>query len=328
MSSRNFDERFPAMFQPGGEEAAEDWPPPATEFVSPQAAGAPAHIAQGSGGQDAGTALAGTPQRSPQSSPVPAWPRRGWLAPMAAAVAMLCAGAFALAAQYWMPSSIEFGRAAFQGVELQPWGEIVHAAAPPLLAAGTGILAALLFLASRRTAARERLLRVVFSAAAVVVVLSGWTGIFAPVLFQDAAVQSTGGGTHAYVLPWTYMVGPSGTWLFAAGLLMLSVLVVVPAGGRPRPVRGLWLGAAMATAGLCALFVEYLAPLLAGVVIVEVFRGQVVTHQDWAFLAPPLVAPLLLSGLAVIGWALLCRAASPRRGPAATGGPSAVEPGQ
>ncbi len=351
MSSRNFDERFPPMFQPGGEDLPEYGHPSALQFAGPQTPGP-----QAPPPQEAGTAPQGAPATSDPPATTPDWPWRRWLVPSAAAAAMLAAGAFTLGAQYWLPSSTEFGRTTFGGVELQPWGQIILPAAPPLLASGTGILAVLLFLASRHKAAGERPLRMAFAAAAVVVALAGWVGMFAPVAFPDAAIASLGDGTRAFVFPWTYMVGPSGAWLLAVGTLMLATLVVVPrrwqlapmadgelpdqaaaaladagpaamapSGGRPSPARGLWLGAALAAAGLCTLFVQYLAPLVTGDVIVEVFRGQVLTHQDWAFLVQALAAPLLVSGFTAIGWALVYRAATPRRGQAAEGGPSAVE---
>lgn len=344
MPSRNFDERYPAMFQPGGEaDGTADWAP-ATGSAGPippmheqrgHQATAPEpgrglagpHAAEPG---DAATFLHGEQASAAGGSVAPGpWPLRLWLGPLAAALAMLAGGVFAMTAQYWVPSAMTIDPSNFGGVDLQPWGYAAMDAAPPLFLAGSGILAGLLFLASRRSAGREPALRRSFGVLAAALGVAGWVGMFAVAMFPQALSQWTSSNNNGRPspMPWTYVVGGSGMWLFMLALAMAAVLIVLPprrqeAGTR----RGLLYGAALAGAGTFALFAPYLYPTATGTVVVQLSGGGQATRQGWAALAPGLAIPLLMVGFAVIGWALLAFATTPRRSPEADGGPSAVEP--
>ncbi|MBP2413171.1 hypothetical protein JOF48_001970 [Arthrobacter stackebrandtii] len=325
MPSSNFDERYPAMFQPGGETTGMIVEDPTayhseraqTLHVMPEPI-MPEHVPPLHEGHE--------PTRGGNAEAAP-WPFLTWLGPLLVAFVLLAGGVFSLSAQYWLPSATTFDPSKFQGVDLQPWGYAVVTAAAPLFMAGCGILGALVFLASRRDADREASFRRGFGVLAAAIGVAGWVGMFAPSMFPQA-LSNFGDNSGGYAaMPWTYLVGGSGLWLFILALSMTAVLTVLPPGqGRPRPLRGLGLGAVLSMAGTYALLAPYLHPTATGTVIVELANGAQATSQGWAALAPTLAAPLLLVGLAVIGWAVLYLAATARRGPAAEGGPSAVEP--
>lgn len=362
MAKPNFDERFPLMFQPGGADPGMPaWPPAAApletagshiaDVTSPAGSPQRTDALAGATPSDAGTAGAGLPHAPAPQDAAPqdeaphdqtaqshVWPPLLWISALAASAVMLAAGVFALTAQYWLPSSMEMDPANFQGVQLQPWGQVIFAAAPPLLATGIGIPATLLFLASRRTAEWERALRTTFAGLAAVVGAASWIGLFATVIFPDAALKWAGGGSRGLALPWTYLVSFSGTWLSCLAVLMMAVLFVVPRRWQhpvpeqtmaepasPSAVRGLWFGAAVVAAGLFAMFAPYMFPLATGVVTVELSEGQTSSHEDWAVSAQYLVTPLLLAGFVVLGWALVHLATAPRREPAAELDGSGVE---
>lgn len=232
MSSRNFDERYPSMFQPGGDGGdAPAWSPAegGAALAGPTGAAlAPATVPKEKTGPvtEKPDTVTAAPSRDAKMDS-PAWPPWRWLIALGAAVVMIAAGVFTLMAQYWVPSSMEMDPSQFQGIELQPWGQVVFAAAPALFTTGVGILAAMLFLASRRKAEWEPALRISFAVVAVTVGAAGWVGLFAIVIFPDAMSQwSRAAGNMA--MPWTYLVRFSGSWLFVAALLMLAVLFVVP----------------------------------------------------------------------------------------------------
>ncbi len=248
MSKPNFDERFPSMFQPGGEAPGLPiWVPAANKVevsgTDSAEIGASAGNPQeqdpltGPARKNENAAQTALPQNpSTQDPPVPSpqeqqpqpWQPLLWISALAASALMLAAGVFALTAQYWLPSSMEMDPSKFQGIQLQPWGQVIFAAAPPLLGTGIGIPAALLFLASRRKAAWEKALRTTFAVVAAVVGTASWIGLFATVMFPEAALRWAGGGSRGLALPWTYLVSFSGTWLLSVAVLMLAVLFVVP----------------------------------------------------------------------------------------------------
>lgn len=327
MANKSFDERYPAMFQPGGEghpvmfqpggDGPETGPEPATARVShenqPEQLPAPPTAARTDG---------------TLSTDGAAW--RWWL-PLAAAVAMIAAGLFALTAQYWLPASVTVDPAAFHGIVLQPWGQMIYPAAPALLGTGIGVLGALLLMASRRNAAAESRLRGATAVLAALAGAAGWVSLFATYLFPEVTYNYNGmdGSGQQPPMPWTYLMMPVGTWLLSVAVLLLAALFAVPRrwqdgepGGEGRPVgghpsagRALVLGAAAAVAGILALFAPYLFPLATGSTTIEVSTGNTISQSGWPFMGQFLAAPLLLSGLLVLAWAVLHLALAPGRRP-------------
>ncbi len=130
-----FDDRYPAIFQPGGNELPRASAPARREDPAPE----PGHPG---------------PQRTedPEPADVPAEQATGtprplwiWCVPLAAALAMLAAGIFALTAQYWLQPSMVARPANSLGVVPEPRGQRVNRATPALLSVGLGLLAASFF---------------------------------------------------------------------------------------------------------------------------------------------------------------------------------------
>lgn len=307
-----FDDRYPAIFQPGGNELPRASPPARRDDPAPEP-GAPG------------------PQRAQDPEPVDAVAEQGtprplrltlWLVPLAAALAMLVAGLFALTAQYWLEASMVAGLADSRGVVPEPWGQRVYPAAPALLSVGLGLLAALLFLASRLRSHTEAAGRTAFGVFALLIGLAGWIAQYAFVLlpeqanFAGAAYDGSPRRT-----PWTYVVMACGPQFLVLALVMLAVLVVVPrlwqedpaaedqaglvqAPGKPSVRRGAWFGAGAVAAGLLALFAAVLFPPLktARTRALESTEGYITPWSDlMQFMAPP----LMLAGLGVLAWAAI-----------------------
>lgn len=333
----DFDERYPAMFQPGGE-GPDAGPEPAAARVSqenqPDQVKAASTAARADGSDATATRTDGTP-----STDGLAW---RWWVPLAAAVVLIAAGLVALTVQYWLPASMDMDPAAFQGIVLQPWGQLVYPAAPALIGTGTGLLGVLLFLASRRSKAAEPQFRAATATLAALAGAAGWVFLFATYLFPEVIFDGYDSNGRPPPMPWTYMVMPVGTWLLSVALLLLAALLTVPRrrqsagpdgemlslGGGPSAGRALVFGAAATVAGVLALFASYLFPLATGSTTIEVSAGNTVSQSGWAVMAPYIASPLLLAGLLILAWAVLYLALKPVRAVRQSQWEaSAVEPG-
>lgn len=308
---KQFDDRYPAIFQPGGNElprasgpARRDDPAPLPGEPDPQQ---------------------GDPLPEPADIPADAatpWPVWLWLVPLGTAVAMLAAGFFALTAQYWLEASMVASPANSLGVGPEPWGQRVNQAAPALLSVGFGLLAALLFLATRIRAQTEAAGRTVFGVLTLLVGVAGWIALYAFVLFPEQAnFASAAYDGSPRRTPWTYVVMSCGPQLLVLALFMLAVLVVVPrlwqdnptegeqpgplqATGKPSVRRGAWFGAITVAAGLLALFAAVLFPP------VETARSWAMESAQsylpaWSELVQFVTPPLMLGGLGVLAWAAI-----------------------
>ncbi|WP_146070208.1 hypothetical protein [Arthrobacter sp. GMC3] len=311
-----FDQRYPAIFQPGGNElprvtTTASKSEPRTSSVGP------AHPV------DVETSSSPTTTAQPLAPSVETpglW--RGWIAPLAAAAAMLSAGVFVITAQYWLAASMVVGPADSLGVEPEPWGQSVNRAAPALLTVGFGLLAVVLFLASRNRPATETAARNAFVVLALCLGVAGWIALYAFYLFPEQAQFSGAAydGTPRRT-PWPFVVMPCGPALLTVALVMLAVLIVVPrrwpinpagaedsgtvqASGKPSIGRGICFGLVAAVAGVMAL----VAPTLfqqpqnmrsgEGDSVVTVF-------PSWPELMQYLSPPLLVVSLGTLAWAAI-----------------------
>lgn len=337
MRNGNFDERYPAMFQPGGDGPDSAGEPAAHSPAAPPEPDEKRHAVQANSGP--GYTTEAGPGETGGHGDGPAW---RWWVPLAAAVAMIAAGLFALTAQYWLPPSMEMDPAAFQGIVLQPWGQLIYPAAPALLGTGTGILGALILMASRRSAAAEPPLRAAMAVLAALAGAAGWVFLFATYLFPEVIFDGYDSNGRPPPMPWTYLVMPVGTWLLSVALLLLATLLTVPRrwhsgrpegdalplGGRPSAGRALVFGVVATVAGVLTLFAPYLFPLATGTTTIEVSAGNTVSQAGWATVAQFVSGPLLLAGLVILAWALLHLALSPRSaGHQGQGEAPTVEPG-
>lgn len=350
MKNSEFDERYPAIFQPGGDEHVRTAVPPAPASVKPREAAVavptrripvlePASLDPKSFSENQPTAPDSDTSAdeatmvasvASDSARCPAW---RWLIPVGVALVLLVAGVFCLGAQYWVPASLEIDPSKFHGLNVQPWGLFVYQAAPFLLGGGAGILGGMLFLASRRWAARETVLRTAFGLFALAVGVAGWVTNFALVFFPEASYMRTADYNAApQPAPLAYVLMSCGIWLLCLALLMLAVLFVVPRRWRhvwpdagdgtnqnvptdrgPSAGRGLVFGVAATFASVFALFAPYMFPMSTGVQTVQTADGGTYSQQAWAALAQGLLVPLMLAGMIVLSWACITLAVTPRR---------------
>ncbi|WP_146233287.1 hypothetical protein [Arthrobacter psychrolactophilus] len=201
MSKQGFDARYPAMFQPGGEQSTTPEPPTAALAPVPL----PAQVAQPE------------PQivQARAAHPAEKHPELIWRRPLALAVACLVAAVFCFMAQYWLDVSISFEESAAFGWMNQQWPNLIFPATSPLLAAGISLIVMWLWMGSRRTAMLEARYRAVFRHAAVGLLLFGLFARFCQQLFPAPlspvmVVDAETGMPVRYLLsqPW-----PADRWL-------------------------------------------------------------------------------------------------------------------
>jgi hypothetical protein len=340
-----FDARYPAIFQPGGDgepQAAEQAPVHVdrtqSNFIRVPAVTAPA-------GTDAGAerrlaADAGMPEaaRAAGTSVAAAHrPRRSWVPAVVVAVLMLAVGVFGMTAQYWLPAARTSNPADYHGLIMEPWGHVSYMAAPAFLVGGFSIAAAMLFLASRRAGRAELVYRLALGLLGALVAAAGFVALFANFLFPEALELGPLEDQSASPnLPWTYAVMPSGVSLLTLGLLVLAVLLVVPrlrqSGGREPwatlregRVRAAWLGAVCLACGTGAMMAPYLFPLSTGSRTVELANGGTAEMQSWVNQAGILMPSLLLAGVIAVAWATILPVVAPTVAPPAEPGLDAVE---
>lgn len=352
MKNSEFDERYPAIFQAGGEQHERSAVPPAPASVKPRAVAAdeparrppvlepvsrdPKYLPDNRPTTPDSDMSADEPptvstMSTVASNPAP-WPAWRWLIPVGVALFLLAAGVFCLGAQYWVPASLKIDPSKFHGLNVQPWGLFVYQAAPFLFGGGAGIIGGILFLASRRWAARETILRTAFGLFALAVGVAGWVTNFAMVFFPEASYQRTTDYTGApQPAPLAYVLMSCGVWLLCLALVMLAVLFVVPRRWRhewpeagdgahqnvptdrgPSAGRGLVFGVAALALSVFVLFAPYMFPMSTGVQTVQTADGGTYSQQAWAALAQGLLIPLMLAGMIVLSWACIRLAVTPR----------------
>ncbi|MEO6530502.1 MAG: hypothetical protein ABIN10_06310 [Specibacter sp.] len=210
MANNEFDERYPALFQPGGEELGTE---PAMAAPTPPV---------GAAGRTASTTAEPAPGEA-------AGPALKWLAPLATAALMIAAGVLALTAQYWIDASMVPGPGDSNRGMSSTWGCDISAAGPAPITMGLGIVAVCLFLASRLQAATESLGRTAFGTFTVAVGTAGLVCLFVFAWFPEPADYTAAaydGATRR--TPWSIVDMPTGLWLVCLSALMLAVLIIVP----------------------------------------------------------------------------------------------------
>lgn len=245
----DFDERYPAMFQPGGDRL----PAPITVPVPmpvpvPAAAPAPAPAPpmpldppSGSAGnlleesQDTPAAEDADGSRIPASAATrPPWSPRTWAAGVAAALLCLAAGLFALTATTWIPASRMTRPEDYLGMSVLPWGWLLLGAAAPLVVAGLGMLALMLFLGSRQFPNNTRTLRAGVAAIAAAALVLAVLGIFFDQLFPGQMQITINPASPQWPVPWQAFLTQAMASFAVLGLTILAVLAVLrPAPGDP-----------------------------------------------------------------------------------------------
>lgn len=311
----DFDKRYPAMFQPGGEghtrehHAPEYLLPPKGEperplqFVAETAAQKMPGLVNELGPADAeGSAPHRAAVREPQ------WGIRSWVLGLSAVCLTFAAAVFCLFAAVLIPAARSSDPSDFHGALMVPWGIAILPGAPALFTAGLGMLAAL-FLAASRHYARSAWW---FQGAAVAVGLAtlscGAVALFGDVLFS-ALLFGPDMGQGENSIPW-YTVFMLSSWqLLLLGLAVLAVAVIVRPGrngapGAPSLVAALWTGAVLACAGVWTWFAPQFFPLAHGHTV-TMSEGQSYVSSPWTFIVAQAGGPLLSVGAGALFWGLL-----------------------
>ncbi|ALE07134.1 hypothetical protein AL755_19405 [Arthrobacter sp. ERGS1:01] len=326
MGNARFDDRYPEIFQAGGDSGlrSPEPSPHAGVDVSDDAGSVITDRIDPAPRDDAPVpASLSAPTDLPAALPEPAWSPRRWVPAVAAAVLMLAVAVFCITAQYWLPAAKTSNPADYHGLTMDPWGRVIFMAAPAFLAGGLGIVGALLFLASRRSAKAELACRLALGVLGVLVSAAGYVALFANFLFPEALqFGSPGDETVTPDIPWPYAIGPSGVSLLTLGLLILAVLLVVPrrwqSGGPERRAtlrsgraRAAWFGAACLAGGVFSMMLPYIFPLSTASQTVELANGGTTLMSSWSNQAGILMPSLLLVGVIAVAWAVILPAVAP-----------------
>lgn len=309
MSKQGFDARYPAMFQPGGEQSTTPAPPAA----APAPVSLPAQVEKPEP-QIVPARVAGPSEKN-------SW--LIWRVPLALATVCLAAAVFCFMAQYWLNVSISFEESAAFGWMNQQWPNLIFPAASPLLAAGLSLLVVWLWLVSRKTATLEARYRAVFRNIAVGLLLFGLFARFCQQLFPAPlspvmVVDADTGMPVRYLLsqPWPVALGEIASVPLLVGLLMVAGLIAIPAlwpvhepelepDAASLTARANFLtsranltGLGYLIAALCAQLTPLAFPSVQGKKLVQ--GGDISYLQPWTEIVQLLMQPFLIAAVAIL----------------------------
>ncbi|WP_125614475.1 hypothetical protein [Specibacter cremeus] len=312
------DDRYPAIYQRGGDDLPRTAVAPPAAFPT---AGAPPAEAPPAveavpvvDAVPAADAPGPDPDQPDADGPRPApWRAGRARVLLILAAALVAAGVACLTIQYWLPASLVMDPAALHGIAVSPWGPTVAAAAPHFMGAGVGLGVAVLFFAARNRPAADRSFRATALAWALALVAAGLWAMFTPGLFPDATMEPQlhrldggGAGLAVYAMPWPYAVSSVATALLAPGLALAAVVVVLPPAGPARPSpHGAWLaGGALVLLGFAAIFAPHLTPLSMGTEP-RTLGELTYSMAPWPTVLQGAAPACLIVGLGVIVWGTL-----------------------
>ncbi|WP_425859789.1 hypothetical protein [Arthrobacter sp. TWP1-1] len=305
MSKQGFDARYPAMFQPGGEQGTTPKPvsqptAPRPVVVEPETP-APVHKVE-----------------SPAITSSLAW-----RLPAALGVVLMAAAVFCFTAQYWGPVTVSFEQASVVGSQSNPWTLILFPLAAPFLTVGLSLLMLILFLFSRQSRAHEGRFRPYLRIIAAGLLIGAWLTQFSPQMFPAVwgptmVIDEETGMPVSYILSMPLSLAlpelaPAFLWV---GLLTVAALVAVPklwqftepgetlASVEFTPqlsflrTRALWVGGLFVAIALAAGFAPRIFPLAAGRTVSQ--EGGITTLQPWTDIVTALAPCFLAAGLTVL----------------------------
>lgn len=308
MSQQGFDARYPAMFQPGGEQSTTPEPPAAAPAPVPLPAQAE--------------------QPEPQivqarvAQPAEKHPGLIWRRPLALAAACLAAAVFCFMAQYWLHVSISFEESAAFGWMNQQWPNLIFPATSPLLAAGLSLIVVWLWMLSRRTSMLEARYRAVFRNVAVGLLLFGVFARFCQQLFPEPlgpvmVIDAETGMPVRYLLsqPWPVALNEIASVPLLIGLLMVAGLLASPplwpvhepeletdvveltAQLTFRTARVNLMGLGYLVAALCAQLTPMAFPSVQGKQLVQ--GGDISYLPPWTEVVQLFMQPFLVAAVAI-----------------------------
>ncbi len=361
MGKQQFDERYPTMFQPGGESVPDhlQWPvqpgsgpgmdhghavslPPAVP-----AALQPAHHGSPDGSVHSGWApglpaadsesateavigaAAHDMESGGQAAAAPAaWPTPAWWVPAAVGTFLFAAGLVIVGIPVMMSGSTDDPNSMNMA---QMWVYTAGQVASPLIGAGLGALAAVLFLNIRVRPKRAEGLRRLFAIATAAVLFAGFYAQFAMFLLQPVPEQSYDSFSgQSYTVINTPAVATALSMVafgpLLVGFLMLAALSAVR---RPSRLRAYLVGLSFLGAAAVAQFAPQIFPDIPPTT--QYFEGGNQAVAAWPFWLPGLAPSLLAAGALVLAVTALfpALAAAVRMPvPAPVGEPPAVAPGR
>jgi hypothetical protein len=305
MSKQGFDARYPAMFQPGGEQGTTPKPmsqptaqPPVV--AEPETPAPPHDVA------------------SPEKSSFPAW-----RLPTALGVVMVAAAVFCFTAQYWGPVTVSFEQAAVASAPNNPWTLVLYPMAAPLLTVGLSILMLILFLFSRQSEAHEGRFRASLGIIAAGLLMGALLTQFSHQMFPAAlgpamVIDEESGMPVSYILSLPLSLAlpelaPAFLWV---GLLTVAALATVPklwrftepgknlASAEFMPQlsflrnRAICVGGLFVAIALVAAFAPRIFPRAVGRTVSQ--EGGMTTLQPWTDIVTSLAPCFLAAGLTIL----------------------------
>lgn len=318
----DFDERYPAMFQPGGDGPSSEnhvpeqllppkgVPAPPLPSVVERAVGRVPEVAPEAGPVEVER---DAPHRA--AAPETQWGSSSWAAGLIAVVLTFAAAAFCLFAAALIPAARSSAPSDFHGILMIPWGIAILPGAPALFTAGMGMLAALFLLASRHYPRRVWRFHLAGAAVGLVALAGGTVAMFSEILFAE--MLYTTAMMQENFIPW-YMVFQLASWqLLFLGLAILALTVVLRPQGNGVPSRAsaaaaLWTGSVLAVAGVWSWFAPQAFPLAEGTTV-NMSQDQFYRVQAWTYVVGQAGGPLLAVGAATLFWGLLVLTTTRRR---------------
>lgn len=332
MGSQEFDRRYPAMFQPGGEDGADELFVPSP---LPHREHADAQLQDTAGAQalaPAGPSLAGAFEVSARRQDeahsagepdelngpgrgdvktargpvrVIEWSARTWTLCLAVILLTFAGSAFCMVAVQVIPGAASVDPTQFHGMMVAPWGSLILPGTSALLTAALGMLAGLFFAAARHYTARAWWCQGAAAAVGLAALAGGFLGMFSEMLFAETLYNPrTYQGN--YYFPW-FIVFQQAAWqllLLGLGILALVAIVRLGRGGVPAtPSAGgaLWTGILMVCAGVWTWFALQFYPLAEGR-MVNLDGQQPYMMQPWTTIISQAGGPLIAVGSAALFW--------------------------
>ena len=319
----DFDERYPAMFQPGGEGYAREHhaperllppqgePAPRLQFVAETV---PENVSSLASGEWPADAEGSAPHRA--AGPETKWGGRFWVTGLSAVWLTFAAAAFCLFAAALIPAAGSTDPSDFHGILMVPWGVAIAPGAPALFTAGLGMLAALFLAAARHYTGHAWWFHIAAAVVGLAALAGGAVAMFSESLFAEMLyTQAMNQGNN--FISW-YMVFQQASWqLLLLGLAILVLtLVVRPDGdgapGRASAAAALWTGAVLACTGVWTWFAPQAFPLAEGRTV-ELSESQAYAVQAWTYVVGQAGGPLLTAGVGALFWGLMILATTTTR---------------
>lgn len=323
LGNSSFDDRYPALFQPGGELLPPDLDAPslnwgqatrlievADEELPPLPAsrgivGEPSLLEQ--------EQEPGVPPEAVESLTLSPWGLRKWLAGLGAALLTLVVGVLCLTVGIWVPSArlIDATRESMYGGTA--WGMNVAEAGLPLITASIAMLALLFILGSRHYCSKERLLRMCAATVGVASLVLAAIAMFADRAFPNTVYIEPEANAYAPMQIWSLTTGTARLPLTALGLTILMVVWLLPTIICHVQVRSRALksGLVLLVVGFVMIFAPQLFPDATSVPI-STSNGMIFSSPPWTHSVKDVASSVVVVGAASLLLSVVLNLLPPR----------------